>query len=416
MPGKKRTLTSLSPPLRWIGLDIHKHYLVAAGVDAAKTEVYAPRRVEYVRLAAWIARDLRPTDAVVLEMTTNTWEMVDLLAPHVQAVTVVHPPEVKLITKAQVMTDTKASLILARLHAAGLLPGVWVPPQAVRDLRALVGQQQRLLSMATAAKNRLHALLHRKQIVPPPRRNLFAPQQRTWWESLPLTVLELERVRCDLDTLTFAAGQKRRLEAILGAAAAEDVRTPLLVQLPGIGQLLAVTILAAIGDIARFHSAKQLVGYAGLGAKVHDSGQSRWTGRITKSGRRDLRRALVEAANSAARSHPHWRGELARLEPRLGRSKAIVAIARKLLVAVWHVLTRQVHDKHAIPQQVAQSLLRFVYRTGVRHLPEGQTALQYTRRQLDRLGLGHDLTHLVWGSKTFKLPPSSRASPEAVDA
>jgi hypothetical protein len=59
----------------------------------------------------------------------------------------------------------------------------------------------------------------------------------------------------------------------------------------------------------------------------------------------------------------------------------------------------------------SNALLRFVYRTGVRHLPKGMTALQYTRQQLDRLELGEDLTHIVWGSKRFKLPLSSRASP-----
>lgn len=411
MPGRKEKTHVLSPPVRYVGLDIHKHYLMAAGVNAEQEETYAPRRVENTRLEAWIARELRSTDAVVLEMTTNTWEMVDLLTPHVYSVTVVHPPEVKAIVRARVMTDSKASLILAKLHAAKLLPSVWIPPQRVRDVRALVSQQQKLLAMVTQAKNRLHALLHRHHIVPPASVNLFDPKQRGWWESLPITRLELVRVQCDLDTLAFASSQKRRLEVVLGEEAAQDERTPLLIQLPGIGKLLAVTVLAAIGDITRFPSAKKLVGYAGLGASVHDSGEKRSTGRITKTGRRDLRRAMVEAANSAVRSHPHWKAELARLEPRLGRSKAVVAIARKLLVAVWHVLTKGEKDKHAEPEKVAQSLLRFVYRTGVHHLPKGQTALQYTRQQLDRLEMGQELTHLVWGNKRFKLPPSSRASP-----
>jgi hypothetical protein len=213
------------------------------------------------------------------------------------------------------------------------------------------------------------------------------------------------------DDFAFATAQVREAEQVLGVLALQDPRVPLLVQVPGIGHIIAMFILAAISDITRFPSAKKLVGYAGLGASVHDSGEKRTTGRITKTGRRDLRRAMVEAANSAVRSHPHWKAELARLEPRLGRSKAVVAIARKLLVAVWHVLTKGEKDKHAEPQRVAQSLLRFVYRTGVRHLPKGQTALQYTRQQLDRLEIGQNLTHLVWGNKRFKLPPSSRASP-----
>ena len=73
-----------------------------------------------------------------------------------------------------------------------------------------------------------------------------------------------------------------------------------------------MTLLAAIGDISRFPTAKHLVGYAGFGVRIHDSGQKRRTGRITKAGRRDIRAAMVQAAQSASRTHPHWQAELAR--------------------------------------------------------------------------------------------------------
>ena len=105
-------------------------------------------------------------------------------------------------------------------------------------------------------------------------------------------------------------------------------------QLPCGNLVTAITRRASIGDISRFSKAKNLVGYAGLGARVHDSGQTHRTGRITKAGRRDIRAAMIEVAHTAARTHPYWQARLARLEPRLGKNKAIVAIARKLLVAV----------------------------------------------------------------------------------
>src|SRR6516225_5945119 len=98
-----------------------------------------------------------------------------------------------------------------------------------------------------------------------------------------------------------------------------------------------MTILAAIGEISRFPSPQKLVGYSGLGASVHASGQTHHTGPITKQGRRELRTVLVEAAWSAVEHHPFWKAEFARLVPALGKGKAIVAIARKLLVVVWHV-------------------------------------------------------------------------------
>ncbi len=203
-----------------------------------------------------------------------------------------------------------------------------------------------------------------------------------------------------------------QLEDALAAAAAEDARVPLLIQLPGIQLVSAVTILAAIGEIERFPSAQQLVGYAGLGARVHDSGQLRRTGRITKAGRRDLRHIMVEAAHSASRHHGHWRAEFERLRPRLGHRKALVAIARKLLVVVWHVLANDTVDRHAEPYQVARSLMVYGYRLGRAHRPDGQSVPQLVRAQLDRLGIGAELTTVAKGPSTvLRLPPPPGASP-----
>ena len=199
----------------------------------------------------------------------------------------------------------------------------------------------------------------------------------------------------------------------MAALAAQDERVVLLLQLPGVGLIIALTLLAAIGDISRFPLAKQLVGYSGLGTRVHDSGQTRRTGRITKAGRRDIRAAMVEAAHTAARTHPHWQAELARLEPRLGKNKAIVAIARKLLVAVWHVLKEGHADRFADPERVARKLLKHAYRLGRAHRPQGQTAARYVRQQLDRLGLGAELTAISLGQTRHIALPPSQLGPKA---
>lgn len=398
--------THTSQPRRYIGLDIHKAYLVAAGVDRDQQQVYGPFKVPYGRLPGWISKELTVADAVALEMTTNTWKLVDLLEGRVHSVRVVHPPHVHLITRAQVMTDPKAALTLAKLHAAGLLPPVWIPPLEVRDLRALVAQRHKMVRLATQAKNRLQSVLHRYHLQEPPKSDPYTPQMRAWWEALPVTALEKFRLQSDLDTVAFSQQQIKRIEHCLARQMAQESRLPLLVQLPGIGLINAVTLLAAIGDIHRFPNADTLVGYAGLGARVHDSGQTHWLGRITKTGRRDIRHAMVEAAQAAARTHPHWQAELHRLEKRLGRKKTIVVIARKLLVSVWHVLTKQCADRYAVPEQVACSFFALAYRMGVANLPDGLGALAFTRQQLDRLGLGQELTEIPWGSKRFKLPPS----------
>ncbi len=156
-------------PNRWVGLDLHKEYLVATGVSQDKQPVFGPARVPIGQIEPWAKKSLTKQDAVILEMTTNTWQVYDLLLPLVHSVTVVHPPHVALIVKARVMTDKKAALALAQLHAAGLLPGIWVPDQAVRDLRAIVEQRRKQVNLVTTLKNRLHAVLHRHDIQPPTR-------------------------------------------------------------------------------------------------------------------------------------------------------------------------------------------------------------------------------------------------------
>jgi hypothetical protein len=90
-----------------------------------------------------------------------------------------------------------------------------------------------------------------------------------------------------------------------------------------------------------------------------------------------------------------------------GRSKTIVAIAHKLLVAVWHILSKEVADRHADEKSIAASLFKLAYEIGVKNLPEGKSAKAFTREQMDRLGIGRSLTVIPWGSKRILLPPSS---------
>jgi transposase len=396
-------------PKRFIGLDIHKFYMVAAGVDADQNEVLSPQRVTWEHFDQWVERHLTKHDAVVIEMTTNTWDVYDALIEHVHSVCVVHPPHVKAVVNPQVMNDKIASRTLAKLLAAKLLVSIWVPPKEVRDLRMLVAEYHKMSVLGAMAKHRLHAVLHRHHIQPEEGIDIFDPDVKPWWNLLKVSLAEKVCMNADLDMLAFAQSQKKVLVTSLGEWAAKDERVPLLIQLPGVGLLTAITILSAIGDIRRFPDEDHLVGYAGLGASVHESGEKRTTGGITKHGRRDLRRVMVDAANHAANHHPHWKQELARLKPRLGRSRPIVRIARILLMSVWHVLSKNTADKHADVRSVAGSLYNTAYRMKVRNLG-GMSARQWVRHELDRLGIGREMNAFHWGSKTVTLPPSRLAA------
>jgi hypothetical protein len=171
-----------------------------------------------------------------------------------------------------------------------------------------------------------------------------------------------------------------------------------------------MTILAAIGDISRFPSPNKLVAYAGLGASVHDSGQTHRTGKITKTGRRELRWSLVEAAWSAVRYFPYWKAQFERYSRRMPDTKAIVVIARKLLVSIWYVLSRRTVDRQADPVRVATKIMRWSWEL-TDDQRGGLTSRQFIRFQLMRLNIGHDLTHLMYGNM-----PRRIASEEEVRA
>ena len=189
-------------------------------------------------------------------MTTNTWQLYDELCHHARSVLVVHPPHVALITRSQVMNDKIAASILARLLAKGLLVGVWVPPQDIRELRGLVAQRKKMTGLATQAQNRLHAVLQRHHWLPA-EGNPFHETQKKWWLRLPMGSLEKVNVQSDLDTLQFAENQLQQLTSIMAEIASQDEEVTRLLQLPGFpgtarqgrcGVVTAVTVWAAIGD------------------------------------------------------------------------------------------------------------------------------------------------------------------------
>ena len=392
-------------PVRYVALDIHQEYIVVLALNGRKEVVMPARSVRMDRLRAWAQAALLPTDRVVLEATGNTWDIYDQLEPLVRSVTVANPNGVQPIAASRVKTDRRDARVLAELLLVDMIPEVWVPPHHVRELRSLVAHRRRQVQERTRLRNRLHAVLLRHNLAPPGG-ELFSQKQRSWWLNLPLSDIECLRVRQDLEQHDFLctaiAATETQLGLLSNSAPWADA-APFLLQLPGVGLLTAMVLLSAIGDITRFPNADKLVGYAGLGASVHSSGKTQYGGPITKRGRRELRTALVEAAWTAIGTNPFWAAEFAKLEHRIGRKKAIVAIARKLLVVVWHVLTDHAADRHASPEKVARKFYQWAHKL-TRVGRHGLTSPDFVARQLTRVRLGTDLTTLRYGRRTVRLP------------
>jgi len=381
---------------RYIALDLHKEYVMVGGMNAAQEWVILPRRVEMERFRAWAAANLRAGDAVVIETTGNVWDIYDIVAPLVTRTVVAHAGAVRQIAEARVKTDKQDIERLLRLLIANIVPEVWVPPAHVRELRALISYRQWLVKIGAMIRNRLHSLLHRHNLAAP-EGVLSGQENRSWWDAQAFSPLERLQVRQELAMLDEIEKHKAEIDHELGQMSVGEVwgrQATRLMQLPGFGVIIAMTILGAIGDVTRFESARKLVGYSGLGAGVHDSGKEHRDKKITKSERKELRWALVEAAWRAVRMSPYWKAQFEALKRRKRPNQAIVAIARKLLVAVWHVLTKDETDCHASEEDLAWKMLLWSWSLDD-ETRQGLTRKQFAKYGLLRLGVQSDLTRFV---------------------
>ena len=164
-------------------------------------------------------------------------------------------------------------------------------------------------------------------------------------------------------------------------------------------------VLSAIGDITRFRNAKKLAGYSGLGAEVHISGKKYQEKQITKEGRKELRWAMVEVAWGAVRSDPYWKAQYKRLKKRMHVNKAIVAVARRLLVSVWHILTKREPYNHFDDETLAYKMLIWSQNMDEKAL-RGMTRQQFAKYGLLRLGVGENITRIERNGMPRRVAPA----------
>jgi len=246
-------------------------------------------------------------------------------------------------------TDKVDARVLAELCRRDLVPELWIPSLDDRALRERLRRRTHLVRLRASAMNRIFGLLTQwglrlslERLRAPDAMELLAARgvEDTWRRSIAeaLAVIDLldERIA--------------PLHEELRPFAAADPRVLLLRTIPGIGELLGLTFAAEIGDVARFGSPRKLIGYAGLAPRVNQSGDRSRTGALSKAGSRTLRWAAVEAAHQAWRPTNPWHELFSDLTKRHGKNPAKSAVARKVLIASWHVLSRDQPFKPSRPR------------------------------------------------------------------
>lgn len=334
---------------RYIGSDLHKHFVVFCIIDAAGKVLQRHRcacRCE--ELERFGRRYFKPTDKLALEATTNTWEVVRILTPFVAEVVVSNPLKTRAIAEAKIKTDKVDALVLAQLLRCDFLPRVWEPPADTQHLRRLTARRAVLVMDATAIKNRLHAVL-RQRLLHCPVADLFCKEGRRWLTTVEIDAEGRAALDSDLRLLAQVETELSQQDAVLAHAAYGDDRVKLLMTLPGVNYTVAQTVLAALGEISRFRDGAHAASYLGLVPRTHQSANHCYHGPITKQGNRQARALLVQAAQHVA-THPGPLGAFfRRLARRKDRNIAVVATARKLVMIAWQLLTHNEPYRYAQP-------------------------------------------------------------------
>lgn len=264
---------------------------------------------------------------------------------------VIHPADVPTTQKEKLQkTDKADSRKLARSLRSNEFEAIHIPDPELEADRALIRQRFRLVKDVSRTKNRVKSLLFQFGIPIPDR--FTSAQTRHWskiyidWlKELSITRKSLKQV---IDNYVFI-GESQRKDLLLlnkqvrnlSLTEAYRIKYSLLLSVPGIGLMTAMTFLAQIGDIGRFERLDDLCNYIGLVPKMYGSGDKMQVGKMIKRGRKELKIMLIESSWEAIRKDPALMLKFNELSKRMHKNKAIVRIARKMLSRIRFVLHNQ---------------------------------------------------------------------------
>jgi transposase len=395
---------------RGCGLDVHQATVVACllivlknGKVQKQIRTFGTTTRELLALREWLLSE--GCTHVAMESTGVYWKPVYAIVEGALEIVVANAQHVKKVPGRK--TDVKDAEWIADLLCHGLLRSSFVPPKPLRELRDLTRYRRKLVESQAAERNRLLKLLETANIkLASVASDVFGVSGRLMLQALtqgkatPQEMAELAKglLRKKIPELEPALEGKveehhrfllklqlGRLEAaekdlaVLEQHIQEKLKPyakqlSLLDEIPGVDWTLAAVIIAELGvDMSVFGSVSQLASWAGVCPGNNESAGKRKSSQIPK-GNMYLKTALVEAANVAARAKgTYLRDKFFRLKARRGYKRAVVAVAHKILVAIYHMLSHEVSyndlgdlyldklNKHHLTRNLVHRLERLGY-------------------------------------------------------
>jgi len=328
---------------RVVGLDVHPDSFAGAileGSDPQRAWVKSTsRRVALEELEKWAQRHCQPNDVLVLEASGNAFCVAERLRAIGNRVVILESHHAGKVGKTYCVTDRVDAIKIARIYLSALSPIVWQPDPKTRERREVFSAYQAVVKEGTRLKQQIKSMLNEHCVRLEKGFRLSHPSaiarllvRRDW---TPAQQMLLQQLHAGLVGARVRRQQLRRYMANEVLADKELLR---LTRLCGISLVSLYGLIASIGDIKRFATPRKLSAYFGLNPSVDQSGNYEGDTGLKRHGRGAIRALLVQSAKKLLQvDNPLQKWGLA-IAMRRGRNKAAVAVARKLCVAVWHVM------------------------------------------------------------------------------
>ena len=328
---------------RVVGLDVHPDSFAGAileGRDPWQARVLSTStRVGLPYLEKWAMGHTRPSDVLVMEASGNAFAVADRLRAIKRKVLILDSHRAGKVGKTYCATDRVDAIKIARIYLSALSPVVWQPDPKTRERREVFSAYQAVVKEGTRLKQQIKSMLNEHCVRLESGFRLSHPSaigrmlaRRNWTEAQKMLLQQLHA------GLVGARARRQQLRRYMAQEILADTELLRLTRLCGINLITLYGLIAAIGDIKRFLSARKLSAYFGLNPSVEQSGEYEGPSALKRHGRGAIRALLVQSAKKLLQvNNPLQKWGLA-IAMRRGRNKAAVAVARKLCVAVWHVM------------------------------------------------------------------------------
>ena len=316
--------------MTFVGCDLHTRQQQVAVLDTTTGEIREQQLLhEGTTVEDFYAALPRPV-TVGIESTGYAIWFHALLQRLGHTVLVGDAAKIRAMVVRKTKTDRRDALHILDLLRHDRFPSIWIPDPATRELRALLMHRLRLVRIQTMLKNGVHALALNQGLARGSK--LLRRAGLAQLQALPLPPYTAQRRDQSLDLLATLRTHLDHLDDAIAAAALTHPDAPRLLTHPGVGPVTALATVVVLGTVSRFPDSKHVVSYVGLAPALSASADKYRLGKITKQGSALLRFVLGQAAAHAARLDPDLTRTYRTLAQRRGRSKAKVAVARKLAV------------------------------------------------------------------------------------